>query len=160
MPHTNRKKKSSAAGNGNGDTAVQTKRKQVEDTEGWTHVVGGGKNTGGGGGARTYEGDFMRGGVAYIERSVEEMKGEMEAYRKQWESSDAAKELKEILQGRNEGGVKSIVCLGLGSLQSAIREGRRSSFTQLAAVMMILEELGELVILGGFAVGMDLDLQY
>lgn len=159
MPHTNRKKKSSAAGNGNGDTVVQTKRKQVEDTEGWTHVVGGGKNTGGGG-ARSYEGDFMRGGVAYIERSVEEMKGEMEAYRKQWESSDAAKELKEILQGRNEGGVKSIVCLGLGSLQSAIREGRRSSFTQLAAVMMILEELGELVILGVFAVGMDLDLQY
>ncbi|ESZ99414.1 hypothetical protein SBOR_0176 [Sclerotinia borealis F-4128] len=150
MPHTNRKKKSST--NGNADTRTTggeeqhakkivqpMKRIQVEDTEGWTHVVGGGKKAGGGEGW-THAGDFVRGGVAYIERTVGEMRGDWEFYAKQWEDSEAAIQLREILGGRT--GVKSVVCLGLGSLQSARREGRRCSFTQLAALMMILEELG------------------
>ncbi|KAI9651268.1 hypothetical protein NHQ30_001306 [Ciborinia camelliae] len=149
MPHTNRKKKSGAGGNGNivmnGEEKntkkiVQPmKRKQVEDGEGWTHVVGGGKKAGGGE-AWTHAGDFVRDGVAYIERTVEEMGEDLKFYAKQWESGEAAKQLKEILNGRS--GVKSVVCLGLGSLQSATREGRRTSFTQLAALMMILEEFG------------------
>lgn len=152
MPHTNRKKTKKNGTAGNGDVSAggaeiskkfvqPTKRKQVEDAEGWTHVVGGGKKVGGGE-AWTHAGDFVKDGVAYVERTVEEMRGDLEFYARQWESSEAAKELRGILRGRCK--VKSVVCLGLGSLQSARREGRRSSFTQLAALMMILEEFGEL----------------
>lgn len=154
MPHTNRKKKNGSGENANADVAMNgaektkkivqpMKRKQVEGGDGWTHVVGGGKKAGGGE-AWTHAGDFVKDGVAYIERTVEEMRGDLEYYTKQWESSEAAKQLKDILKGRS--GVKNVVCLGLGSLQSARREGRRSSFTQLAALMMILEEFGELVL--------------
>ncbi|PQE08474.1 Sensitivity To Red Light Reduced-like SRR1 protein [Rutstroemia sp. NJR-2017a BBW] len=135
MPHTNRKKKTNA------DTAEKkqpTKRIQVVDADGWVHVVGGSKKAGDGA-AWTHAGDFERGGVAYINRTVEEMRGDYEYYRKQWESSEAAGELREILKGRER--VGNVICLGLGSLQSARREGRRSSFTQLAALGMILEEL-------------------
>ncbi|KAA8572589.1 hypothetical protein EYC84_003191 [Monilinia fructicola] len=150
MPHTNRKKTKKNGTAGNGDVSAggaeiskkfvqPTKRKQVEDAEGWTHVVGGGKKVGGGE-AWTHAGDFVKDGVAYVERTVEEMRGDLEFYARQWESSEAAKELRGILRGRCK--VKSVVCLGLGSLQSARREGRRSSFTQLAALMMILEEFG------------------
>ncbi|KAM3065834.1 hypothetical protein ACMFMF_010763 [Clarireedia jacksonii] len=146
MPHTNRKKKS---GNAGADAAEQKqrnnivqpmKRIQVVDGDGWVHVVGGGKKAGEGA-AWTHAGDFERDGVAYINRTVEEMREDFEYYRKQWETSEAAKHLKEMLKERQ--GVKNVVCLGLGSLQSARREGRRSSFTQLAALCMILEELGD-----------------
>ncbi|EDN91071.1 predicted protein [Sclerotinia sclerotiorum 1980 UF-70] len=148
MPHTNRKKKSGAGDTGdvvmNGAEKTKKivqpmKRKQVEDGEGWTHVIGGGKKASSGE-AWTHAGDFVKDGVAYIERTVEEMRDDLVYYGKQWESSEAAKQLKGVLKGK--GAVKNVVCLGLGSLQSARREGRRSSFTQLAALMMILEELG------------------
>jgi hypothetical protein len=141
MPHTNRKKKTvDAVEKKQRNNIVQPmKRIQVVDGDGWVHVVGGGKKAGDGA-AWTHAGDFERDGVAYIHRTVEEMRGDFEYYRKQWESSEAGKQLKEILKGRK--GVKNVVCLGLGSLQSARREGRRSSFTQLAALCMILEELG------------------
>lgn len=147
MPHTNRKKKSS--GKAGADAAEKKqrnhivqpmKRIQVVDGDGWIHVVGGGKKAGDAA-AWTHAGDFERGGVAYVNRTVEEMRGDFEYYRKQWESSDAAKQLKEVLKERK--GVRNVVCLGLGSLQSARREGRRSSFTQLAALCMILEALGK-----------------
>ncbi|TGO37733.1 hypothetical protein BHYA_0090g00230 [Botrytis hyacinthi] len=146
MPHTNRKKKSGARDTGEEaektkKIAQSTKRKQIEDGEGWTHVVGGGKKTGAAE-TWTHAGDFVKDGVAYIERSMEEMQADLESYRKQWEGSEAAGQLKKILHGR--GKVNSVVCLGLGSLQSARREGRRSSYTQLAALMMIIEEFGEL----------------
>ncbi|QSZ35617.1 hypothetical protein DSL72_008487 [Monilinia vaccinii-corymbosi] len=117
-----------------------TRRKQVEDAEGWTHVVGGGKKVGGGGESWTHAGDFMINGAAYIERTVEEMREDLEFYGRKWEGSEAAKELRGLLRWRCQ--VKSVVCLGLGSLQSARGEGRRASFTQLAALMMILEAFG------------------
>ncbi|TEY27348.1 hypothetical protein BOTCAL_1120g00020 [Botryotinia calthae] len=147
MPHTNRKKKSGARETGEETEktikiAQSTKRKQIEDGEGWTHVVGGGKKTGAAE-TWTHAGDFVNDGVAYIERSMVEMQTDLENYRKQWESSEAAGQLKKILHGRSA--VKSVVCLGLGSLQSARSEGRWSSYTQLAALMMIIEELGGMV---------------
>ncbi|KAF7957801.1 hypothetical protein EAE96_003371 [Botrytis aclada] len=144
MPHTNRKKKSGARETGEETEktkkiAQSTKRKQIEDGEGWTHVVGGGKKTGAAE-SWTHAGDFVKDGVAYVECTMEEMQADLENYRKQWESSEAAGQLKKILHGRSK--VNSVVCLGLGSLQSARREGRRSSYTQLAALMMIIEEFG------------------
>ncbi|KAK6611007.1 hypothetical protein ACHAPF_001072 [Botrytis cinerea] len=144
MPHTNRKKKGGAREPGEETEktkkiAPSTKRTQIEDGEGWTHVVGGGRKTGAAE-TWTHAGDFVQDGVAYIERSTGEMQADLDNYRKQWESSEAAGQLRKILRGRSA--VKSVVCLGLGSLQSARREGRRSSYTQLAALMMIIEELG------------------
>ncbi|RAL67598.1 hypothetical protein DID88_008351 [Monilinia fructigena] len=134
MPHTNRRKKKNGTAE-NGGVSVDgtekskkivqpTKRKQVEDAEGWTHVVGGGKKVGGGE-TWTHAGDFVRDGVAYLERTVEEMRGDLDFYGKQWEGSEAAKELKGILKGRLRGG-----------------RGGGVVFTQLAALMMILKEFG------------------
>ncbi|KAK6607197.1 hypothetical protein H4I95_04846 [Botrytis cinerea] len=125
MPHTNRKKKGGAREPGEETEktkkiAPSTKRTQIEDGEGWTHVVGAEERP-----------ELQKPGLT---REILCRMG------KQWESSEAAGQLRKILRGRSA--VKSVVCLGLGSLQSARREGRRSSYTQLAALMMIIEELG------------------
>jgi hypothetical protein len=68
-------------------------------------------------------------------------------YGKQWESGEACKVLKERLSSTEEKSqrriaVGDVVCLGLGSLQIARREGRRASFTQLAALRTIMGLLG------------------
>jgi hypothetical protein len=143
MPHTNRKKKSTAVGEKKTTPKlVHTKRQQIEDDDGWTHVIDTPRKSqvkvkeG-----QLHAGDFERAGVAYVERTIEEMKTDLEYYTKQWEGTEACAGLKEKLVGEGRVKIGDVVCLGLGSLQSARREGRRSSFTQLAALRTIVETL-------------------
>lgn len=78
--------------------------------------------------------------------TLEEMVKEHERYRQQWESSDACAKLKNILSGtENEGKcvVENVICLGLGSLQALPMEWRRSSHTQLAALITIRDALSK-----------------
>ena len=150
MPHTNRKKKSSASTPATVKQAapelVYTKRQQIVDDAGWTHVL----NT-----PRKWQqnakqgqfmlhagGDFEKDGVSYIERTIAELKADWEYYLRRWESDGACAALREGLVEVGRGRVDGVVCLGLGSLQSSRREGRRASFTQLAALHTIVNALG------------------
>lgn len=155
MPHTNRKKKSSTStGTGGekktGPKLVHMKRQQIEDDDGWTHVIDTPRRpqVKVKEGQLLHAGDFERNGVSYVERTLEEMRADLEYYGKQWESDGACAGLKEKFNSKEEekeGRVRvgDVVCLGLGSLQSARREGRRASFTQLAALRTIMELLGK-----------------
>ncbi|TAQ83050.1 hypothetical protein B7494_g8627 [Chlorociboria aeruginascens] len=144
MPHTNRKKRAGAATTRPKRNSVHTKRTQVLDEEGWVHIVDSagrvvGKGTAEAGG--WHGGDFTRGGVEYVDKSVEEMRADFEGCSRAWMASEACAGLKIMIgemAGRELG---NVVCLGLGSLQSARREGRRRSFTQLAALQTILSSL-------------------
>ena len=155
MPHTNRKKKSSIPGEKKpAPKLVHAKRKQIEDEEGWTHVIDSPRRqqVKAKEGQLLHAGDWESGGVAYVQRTLEELGADLEYYTKQWEGGESCNALREVFSGRREGEegkvkgrrrVGNVVCLGLGSLQSARREGRRSSFTQLAALRTILEILGK-----------------
>jgi hypothetical protein len=150
MPHTRSKKKkaNSRAANGAREI-VHTRRQQVEDEEGWTHVIDSPRRV------KVREvpererwhvGDFERGGVGYVNRTMGELGGDLGFYSRLWEGSGACGELRGRLEGkgkgRGRGKVGGVVCLGLGSLQSARREGRRASWTQLVALRTIMETLG------------------
>ncbi|EPQ65338.1 Bgt-2956 [Blumeria graminis f. sp. tritici] len=127
------------------------KRKQVVDTEGWTHVVRKPRGTGYSKDRRvvrsnTHAGDFEINGVPYLDRTLENLHQEFCHWKKEWEESSACEKL-QILLLKRKGScgmkkVSNIVVLGLGSLLSARRDARRSSGTQLAAVQTILEILG------------------
>ncbi|KAL3422684.1 sensitivity to red light reduced-srr1 [Phlyctema vagabunda] len=146
MPHTNRKKKTSGAQPAK-PQVIHTKRQEVEDSDGWTHVIEGRRHT-----SRAeakskskepwlHGGDFTLQGLSYINRTLEQMTADQEHYHKQWESSDAFVSLKgqlEPTKGRFH--IANVVCLGLGSLQSSRREGRRASHTQLAALRTIIQQ--------------------
>jgi hypothetical protein len=68
---------------------------------------------------------------------------DFEHYTKQWEDSEACESLRKTLQDREgKTEVGNVVVLGLGSLQSARREGRRASYTQLAALRTLIGTLG------------------
>jgi hypothetical protein len=126
-------------------TAVYTKRTQIEDDDGWTHVVDAPRRSKNGGVKKgqviLHGGDFEVDGVSYVNRTLEEMKVEFEYWKKSWEEDSACLELKEKLQVLS--GVENVVFLGMGSLQSSRREGRRASATQLAALQTIITFLGE-----------------
>ncbi len=117
------------------------------DEEGWTHVVdapsGKAKNAGlKKGQLMMHGGDFESNGVSYITRTLEEVKTEFEYWKKVWEQSPACGELKALLaekEKRRE--IDNVVFLGMGSLQSSRREGRRASATQLAALQTIVSEI-------------------
>lgn len=152
MPHTNRKKKSSNAGDKKPlPKVVHTKRQQIDDEDGWTHVIDTPRNTKLQlkikEGQVLHAGDFERDGVSYVTRTLEELRGDLEYYTKQWESGEGCEKLKELLVGKAKDGermrVEDVVCLGLGSLQSSRREGRRASLTQLAALRTIIQALGK-----------------
>lgn len=86
--------------------------------------------------------------------TLEEMVKEHERYKQQWETSDACAKLKNILSEKeNEGRqtVENVVCLGLGSLQALAMGWRRSSHTQLAALMTIRETLGKWAVINRLA---------
>jgi uncharacterized protein (DUF1330 family) len=142
MPHTNRKKNPQNADSK--PRIVHTKRQQIEDGDGWTHVVDTPrrstltKKEG-----RLHAGDFEKNGVSYINQTLEETRKDFEYYTKQWETMEACEALKEKLvevEGRRKAG--NVVVLGLGSLQNARREGRRASYTQLAALRTVVATLG------------------
>lgn len=143
MPHTNRKKKSS-----NRKTRADprkkfshSKREYIYSEDGWTHV------------ADKRSKSMMSKGKSHsvlenplADMTLEEMVKEHERYKQQWETSDACAELKNILSDAKKEGrctVENVICLGLGSLQALVMEWRRSSHTQLAALMTIKETLGK-----------------
>jgi hypothetical protein len=149
MPHTNRKKKTSTGAEKKPQPkTLHTKRQQIEDEDGWTHVIDSPRKTQ----VKAKEGllhtgDFERNGVSYVERTVEELKKDLEHYTKQWEDGEGCRSLREeLLIEKERKRVGDVVCLGLGSLQSARREGRRASFTQFAALRTIMEILGQWIL--------------
>ncbi|KAG0650536.1 hypothetical protein D0Z07_3035 [Hyphodiscus hymeniophilus] len=96
MPHTNRKKKSSLAA-GERKTQpkiVHTKRQQIEDGDGWTHVVDTPRKTQLKVKAGLHMGDFERAGVAYVERTLEELGKDLEFYTRLWSDGEACGERK------------------------------------------------------------------
>lgn len=145
MPHTNRKKKTGTTTAKNDDkkpTIVHTKRKEVIDEEGWTHVVdapsGKAKNASLKTAKLLHGGDFEINGVSYINRTLEEVKTDFEYWKKQWEQSAACEELKKLLaEGESRRKIGNVVFLGMGSLQNSRREGRRASAAQLAALQTL-----------------------
>lgn len=134
---------------------VATKRQEVLDTDGWTHIVETPRHRARAASIKIKEneqfhsGDFTINGVSYVNRTLEEMKQDQEYYQKQWDETDAAIEVKEKFASKEAGDkdpkvpVDSVVCLGLGSLQGSRREGRRASHTQLAALRTIIAQLGK-----------------
>jgi hypothetical protein len=143
MPHTNRKKKASD-GRARADSKKKfshSKREYITSEDGWTHVVDKGWGS-------MLSKDKLRGVLEnpLADMTLEEMVKEHERYRQQWESSVACAKLKNILSStENEGRciVESAICLGLGSLQALPMEWRRSSHTQLAALITIRDTLGK-----------------
>lgn len=119
---------------------VHTKRRQVEYDDGWTLIVDSPKKNKVPVTTAFHGGDFEINGVGYVTRTLEEMKADSAHWKKAWEESDACRELKEKLEGMDK--IENAVVLGLGSLQSSRREGRRASATQLAALQTIVEVLG------------------
>lgn len=154
MPHTNRKKKSARSDGGvkvmeQKRVVVHTKRSEVVDDSGWTHVVDTprtrrgtvSKNAG-----LQHAGDFEVNDVAFVNRTQSEIKEECQYWRNNWDKSDASAKLKTILEEKTSAGkqkISNVVVLGLGSLQIARMEGRRASCTQLGALDRILEFLRE-----------------
>ena len=142
MPDTNRKK--NPQNNRHQPRIVHTKRQHVEDSDGWTHIIDAPHRS-----ARLkgqewlLAGDFEKNGASYINRTLEEVRKDFEHYTQRWEQSEACEVLKKALgeiEGRRK--VDNVVVLGLGSLQTARREGRRTSYTQLAALRTMVEILG------------------
>jgi hypothetical protein len=138
MPHTRSKRAKAAAQAAANSKPLHTKRIQIEDEEGWTHVIDSPRKT-----KVVNEkekwlvGDFERAGVQYVSRTMDEYSKDLCFYTKAWEDAELKGKLEKV-----EVEVKRVVCLGLGSLQSARREGRRASWTQLVALRSIIEVLG------------------
>ena len=143
MPHTNRKKKTSD-GRARADQKKKfshSKREYITSEDGWTHVA-----------AKSWK--LMRSkdkSLVVLENpladmTLEEMVKEHERYSQQWERSDACAKLKNILSSTDNEGryiVENAICLGLGSLQALPMEWRRSSHTQLAALITIRDTLSK-----------------
>lgn len=141
MPHTNRKKTRSdgKAGADPKKKFSHSKREYITSDDGWTQVADKGWKS-----ARGKSKSYAEEQNPLIDMTIEEMVLEHERYREQWESSDACAKLKSIFSAReNEDRVpvKSVVCLGLGSLQALSFEWRRTSHTQLAALITIISAL-------------------
>ena len=147
MPHTRSKRAKAAAQAAASAKPVHTKRIQVLDEEGWTHVVDTARKTKAIAPAKDtlQVGDFEQNGIHYVNKTQEEYSKDLSTHTKAWKGAQGAQlrekivEIKEGLRGRE---VRNVVCLGLGSLQSARREGRRASWTQLVALRGIVEVLG------------------
>ena len=125
---------------------VHTKRQQIEDEEGWTHVIDTprkGKKLDPEEGGWQHAGDFEKSGVSYINKTLKEMGDDYDHYAKQWKTNEACSLLRDKLaSAEGNFAIENVVCLGLGSLQSARREGRRASHIQVAALRTIVEILG------------------
>ncbi|EKD16813.1 hypothetical protein MBM_05282 [Drepanopeziza brunnea f. sp. 'multigermtubi' MB_m1] len=132
-----RKKKAKAA-----NALVHTKRKEVEGHDGWIHIVDKPRSNNTSTKIKTQllqGGDFEVNGVSYVNRTLVELKEEFEHFKRSWEDRPACKDLKEKMRQMEKiQKIENVVVLGLGSLQSARREGRRASSTQLAALQTIV----------------------
>ena len=125
-------------------TKIQpTKRQQITDEAGWTHVVDAPRRKRDPGNVKAswqHASDFEVNGVSYVNRTLEEMRSEFEQYQKEWKASWTHDEVLKLSLGAAK--INNVVCLGMGSLQVARREGRRTSHTQLAALASIIQLLG------------------
>ncbi|RKF71635.1 hypothetical protein GcM1_250067 [Golovinomyces cichoracearum] len=131
-----------------------TKRKEVLDTKGWTHVIDKPRKTLqaqkiSAAGSSLQIGDFEINGISYLKRTLEEVKKEFHLWQKQWEGSSSCADLKKKIINLKETSkifeINDLVVLGIGSLLSARREARRCSATQLAAVLTILQVVNKAV---------------
>lgn len=126
-------------------TIVHTKRKEIIGEDGWIHVVDKPRTHQPDAKARKQPlqgGDFELKGVSYVDRTLVEMKEEFEHWKRSWEERPTCQALKERMKDvEKDRKIENVVVLGLGSLQSARREGRRSSATQLAALQTIVDGL-------------------
>ncbi|KAK0101324.1 hypothetical protein ONS95_006501 [Cadophora gregata] len=126
-------------------TIVHTKRKKIEGEDGWIHIVDKPRTNQQDAKAKKQPlqgGDFELKGVSYVNRTLVEMKEEFEHWKRSWEERPTCQALKEKMKDVEKGRrIVNVVVLGLGSLQSARREGRRSSATQLAALQTIVDGL-------------------
>ncbi|KAH7395941.1 hypothetical protein BKA64DRAFT_73404 [Cadophora sp. MPI-SDFR-AT-0126] len=126
-------------------TVVHTKRKEIEGDDGWIHIVDKPRTNQTNAKAKKQPlqgGDFELKGVSYINRTLVEMKEEFEHWKRSWEERPTCQALKDKMKGvEKDRKIENVIVLGLGSLQSARREGRRSSATQLAALQTIVDGL-------------------
>ncbi|KAH7360149.1 hypothetical protein BKA65DRAFT_179782 [Rhexocercosporidium sp. MPI-PUGE-AT-0058] len=126
-------------------TIVHTKRKEIEGEDGWIHIVDKPRSNQPDAKPKKQSllgGDFEIRGVSYINRTLVEMKEDFEHWKRSWEERPICHDLKEKLKDvEKDRKIENVVVLGLGSLQSARREGRRSSATQLAALQTIVSGL-------------------
>lgn len=143
MPHTNRRKKTA--------NLVHTKRTQVEDSDGWTHVVDAKKGDQRASlkkdAARSNQqvGTVVSGNTKYefAIMSYEEIETEHQRVQRQWEASEDEARLKKLLASYSEKhNITRVVCLGLGSLQNLSQVRRRTAHTQLLALQTITAALG------------------
>lgn len=82
-------------------------------------------------------------GVVRVEvKGKEEGEREGEGEGKGEGEGEGKEEKKGRLERKSKKKINNIVCLGLGSLQSARREGRRASFMQLAALRTLISIIG------------------
>ncbi|KAH8594136.1 hypothetical protein B0O99DRAFT_189157 [Bisporella sp. PMI_857] len=140
MPHTNRKKKGASAAKP-GPKIVHSKRQEIEDSDGWTHVVNARPRSNTHqhekvDGVQSHVGDFEKSGFSYVTRTLGETEHDLWYFTKMWQDDSASIKLGTVLPSAD---IKNIVCLGLGSLQNARREGRRDTWYQLCALRSILE---------------------
>jgi hypothetical protein len=152
MPHTNRKKKNVDSQK---KVIVHTKRKEVLDEEGWTHVIDKPQPKAipsiqkperkGNANLWSIAADFRIGDAYYVDRTLEEYEVDFDRARKTWGKSEACRQLKVLLEGKTgeEREIGNVVVLGLGSLQNARGEGRKASWLQLVALRDLVEGLGE-----------------
>ncbi|CZT12426.1 uncharacterized protein RAG0_16243 [Rhynchosporium agropyri] len=145
--HTKKKKKSfkTKTATPAQPAIVHTKRKEIEGEDGWIHIVDKPRSFQPDASAKKHilqGGDFEVKGVSYVHRTLVEMKEDFEHWKRSWEDRPTCEilkdKLKEVEMDRK---ISNVVVLGLGSLQSARREGRRSSATQLAALQSIVDGL-------------------
>ena len=150
MPHTNRKKKQVGLG---GTTVKSTKpayikRQQVEDEDGWTHIVDAKRTprkieAEDFAAKRFWDGDAVSGSAAVINMTFDEIHVEHQRAKQKWLASKACADLKDLLAPfKDIASVEGIVCFGLGTLQDWRLQARRTSHIQLAALRTIADALG------------------
>ncbi|KAG4438876.1 hypothetical protein IFR05_005611 [Cadophora sp. M221] len=126
-------------------TIVRTKRKEIEGEDGWIHIVDKPRSNQPDAKAKKQllqGGDFEIKGVSYVNRTLVEMKEDFEHWKRSWEERPTCQALQEKLKDvEKDKKIENVVVLGLGSLQSARRDGRRASLTQLAALQTIVSGL-------------------
>lgn len=112
------------------------KRKQVEDGDGWTHVIGPHQH-------KIRETTDTN--IIHIERNLEEMSAQHEKMLKRWQESETRKTLTTEILGFERGSnfmIKKIVCLGLGTLSNGNFTQQNNRHAQLAALMDVVDLLG------------------
>ncbi|PBP24987.1 hypothetical protein BUE80_DR004165 [Diplocarpon rosae] len=142
---TRRSRKKKTDADTSPSTIVHTKRKEVEGHDGWIHVVDKPRSSRANAKASAqllHGGDFEINGVGYVHRTLVEMKEDFDHWKRAWEERPACQVLREKIKDIEKARkIQNVVILGLGSLQSARREGRRTSSTQLAALQTIVGSL-------------------